>query len=232
MSTQTFDEQAHPRATTGKFAAKPVSEATGGLSALDPAYAAQLGMYSTQPVLEGFSDATLRMRGMPVGRLKPVANPLAADQGQHVAAVADATLDALASEDGWAECEPITSQASDYVQTSRALRLVGDSAFVAGPDSRFDSGPDYVVQAAPAAGYQGVMTVVALDASQEDPWSSATYFLAEPAPDGHVDIVEASYDSHGMLRRNDDARFHNEFDPAAVRCASGSVSAASRSPTR
>jgi hypothetical protein len=76
-------------------------------------------------VLDGFSDATLRKRGMPAGRLKLVATPLATDQAQHLVAVADITLDAPPPrEDGWTECEPIRSRASDYVQTSRTLRLV------------------------------------------------------------------------------------------------------------
>ncbi|MBD7982796.1 hypothetical protein [Oerskovia merdavium] len=42
MSTQTFDDRAHPRATDGKVATKDVAEAAGGMVALAPAPADDL----------------------------------------------------------------------------------------------------------------------------------------------------------------------------------------------
>lgn len=53
MGTTQFDEQAHPRATSGQFATKPVQDAAGGFDALSAPTLAE----STTPDVQAQMDA-------------------------------------------------------------------------------------------------------------------------------------------------------------------------------
>ncbi|MFD6093453.1 hypothetical protein ACFWGN_15145 [Oerskovia sp. NPDC060338] len=110
MSTQTFDDQAHPRATDGKFATKDVSEAPGGLSALN------LAPEPAGPLAEARTDAI--ERAIADGRLSPAARDMtarnlvymhaeAAHDGSELAALADLGIPALATvRESFTPCSP------------------------------------------------------------------------------------------------------------------------------
>ncbi|WP_277209199.1 hypothetical protein [Isoptericola croceus] len=210
----TYTEQLHPRAGDGKFATKAVSEASGGMSALEAAHLGEatraaetiLGRRAphenpsaaaaaAQPALTGMSDRALGVR-----KLRPVANPLSVRYPQHLAAVADGVVDTLARTEGWQPCDPVPDSGTDFVPTDRAVRMT--------------SRPEIVVQAAPSVTGSGPTTVAILDSSLPDPWRSAEYALVKPSP-SEVDVVFADYSADGLLRENDRALSHRMFDPTA-----------------